>query len=404
MHILMVSDVYFPRINGVSTSIQTFAEAFVELGHRLTLIAPRYPTDFSPAFDVLRVTSIRLPFDPEDRLMSLRAIKRLVPHLRQLDIDIVHIQTPFVAHYAGIHIAHALGLPVIASYHTFFEAYFEKYLPWLPNGWLRAIARRYSYRQCNEVDAVVSPSHPMRDKLREYGIKQPIAVIPTGLPPQSFGRIATNRFRERHGLEADAFVLLYVGRVAHEKNIDFLITMFQRLPERAKTAVLLIAGEGPALGALRARALASPDGDRILFVGYLDRETELLACYQTSDVFVFASETETQGLVLLEAMASGLPVVSTARMGTRDVLVDGEGCVVSPLDADAFAERVMRLYDSPAQRALLSGSAVAYARCWASDAKAFEMVSCYERTLQAEAGEPGKTMDATSVRADVKAE
>jgi glycosyltransferase involved in cell wall biosynthesis len=244
----------------------------------------------------------------------------------------------------------------------------------------------------------------MRDKLREYGIKQPIAVIPTGLPPQSFGRIATNRFRERHGLETDAFVLLYVGRVAHEKNIDFLITMFQRLPERAKTAVLLIAGEGPALGALRARALASPDGDRILFVGYLDRETELLACYQTSDVFVFASETETQGLVLLEAMASGLPVVSTARMGTRDVLVDGEGCVVSPLDADAFAERVMRLYDSPAQRALLSGSAVAYARCWASDAKAFEMVSCYERTLQAEAGEPGKTMDATSVRADVKAE
>ena len=114
MHILMVSDVYFPRINGVSTSIQTFAEAFVELGHRLTLIAPRYPTDFSPAFDVLRVTSIRLPFDPEDRLMSLRAIKRLVPHLRQLDIDIVHIQTPFVAHYAGIHIDHTLGLPAIA--------------------------------------------------------------------------------------------------------------------------------------------------------------------------------------------------------------------------------------------------------------------------------------------------
>ena len=162
----MLSDVYFPRVNGVSTSIQTFAASFQELGHAVTLVAPEYPNACDPELEVLRIRSTRLPFDPEDRLMSLRAIRRLLPELGRRSFDLVHIQTPFAAHYAGLHIERRLVLKTVVSYHTFFEAYFEKYLPWVPTSWLRGLARSYSRKQCNQVDAVVSPSRPMLDRLR----------------------------------------------------------------------------------------------------------------------------------------------------------------------------------------------------------------------------------------------
>lgn len=400
MHILMLSDVYFPRINGVSTSIQTFATAFMDLGHSVTLIAPEYPATFDAEFEVIRVRSRRLPLDPEDRLMSLTAAKQLAPLLRSRQIDIVHIQTPFVAHYAGLHLGRALGTRVVVSYHTFFEAYFEKYLPHVPAPLLRWIARRFSRTQCNQVDAVISPSRPMGEKLLEYGVRRPAAVIPTGLPAENFRVIAHNDFRRRYGLREDAFVLLFVGRVAFEKNIEFLFEMFGLVWPIVANAVLLVAGEGPALSKLRALTARLGATQQIRFVGYLHRATELLACYQSSDVFVFASQTETQGLVLLEAMASGLPVVSTASMGCGDVLVDGEGCLVSPPEPQAFAERVISLHRDGRRRAELSRRAVTYARRWSGRVKARDMLAFYEQTLQSRASggtETAPPADATSL-------
>lgn len=402
MHILMVSDVYFPRINGVSTSIESFARVFVACGHRVTLIAPGYPSDrLSPrrrsgdppvvsatdaadrsaAIDVIRIAASRVPFDPEDRLMSWRAVRRLLPALRDRAIDVVHVQTPFVAHLAGVRLARSLRVKLVVSYHTYFEAYFEKYLPWVPGSWLRQIARHYSRRQCNQADAVVAPSHPMRERLSAYGVETPIHVIPTGLPPAAFEVVQRNGFRHRHGLPDEAFVLLYLGRVAFEKNIGFLLDVFADVRRRTHGAVLVIAGEGPAREDLRRRAVGRGLGESVRFVGYLDRDTELRDCYQASDLFVFASETETQGLVLLEAMASGLPVVSTVHMGTRDVLRDGEGCVVAPSEVAPFADCVVQLYDDPGRRQDLARRGVAYARGWRADTRAEDMLALYRGLL-----------------------
>jgi glycosyltransferase involved in cell wall biosynthesis len=382
MHILMLSDVYFPRVNGVSTSIQTFAGAFLAYGHSLTLIAPDYPTTYESAFEVIRIPARTLPLDPEDRLMSLSAIKKLVPELQARTFDIVHIQTPFVAHYAGLFLGKALGLKIVVSYHTYFEAYFEKYLPWVPKMLLRAVARNYSRKQCNQVDSVISPSQQMLARLREYGVTRPADVIPTGLPSEHFALSSCPDFRRRHQVPDDAFLLLYVGRVAHEKNIDFLIDMFGVLKDELPEAILMIVGEGPALGGLLRRVAHLKLEDRVRFAGYLERKFELLACYQSSDVFVFASETETQGLVLLEAMASGLPVVSTASMGSCDVLIDGKGCLVSPPDEAEFARRVLLLRRDKDLAKRLSENGVDYAQGWSADAKARQMLDFYQNVIE----------------------
>ena len=406
MHILMLSDVYFPRINGVSTSIQTFATSYLNMGHEVTLIAPQYPQDNGNAIGngltVIRIRSRRLPFDPEDRLMSLRAIKRLSPQLEDMGLDLVHIQTPFVAHYAGIWLARRLGLKTLTTYHTFFEAYLEKYLPMVPGHWLRGLARMYSRHQCNDVDAIVSPSHQMLARLREYGATTQAAVIPTGLPAACFDGSTVSDFRAAHGVADDAFLLLYVGRVAFEKNIGFLLDVFEQVADQVPNAVLLIAGEGPALDSLEKRALRRGRQQRIRFIGYLDRAVELPTCYRASDLFVFASQTETQGLVLLEAMAAGLPVVSLASMGSLDVLRDGEGAVISPPDVTQFARHVVALaYDSTRLHDLGSRGR-RYAATWTADNKAREMLSFYDAVLTQQTGDATPRPSAPAAKAGTR--
>jgi 1,2-diacylglycerol 3-alpha-glucosyltransferase len=365
MRILMISDVYFPRVNGVSTSIQTFIDCFQALGHKVTLIAPQYPERVVTTFDLISIPSRALPLDPEDRLMSYRFIKGLRHQLSGRDFDVIHIHTPFVAHYAGIYLAKIFGLKVLATYHTFFEAYFEQYLPWLPKSLLRYLARRISRSQCNQVDTVISPSRQMKDRLLDYGITIPIEVIPTGLPSICFQTLEdAKRYRTNWGIPEDSTVLLYVGRVAFEKNIGLLIDALELLAPGRPDVFLLIAGEGPAEGRLKRYASQRNYHTQIKFTGYLDRADELWRCYQSADCFVFGSQTETQGLVLLEALAAGLPVVSVASMGSKDVLVEGEGCRIVENDPNDFARTLGELIDSPDDLQSLRVKARSYAKCW----------------------------------------
>lgn len=376
MRILMISDVYFPRVNGVSTSIQTLRRSLHEAGHDSRLVAPDYPSA-SPDPAIRRVAGWAIPRDPEDRLMRPRALRHALERLRPGDFDVVHIHTPFLAHRAGVRWARRHGLPTVETYHTLFEGYFHHYFPWLPQTWLMFLARRISRRQCDEVSAVIAPSTAMRDKLAEYGVTTPMRVIPTGLPIQDFQGGDGAAFRRRHGIPLDRPLLLYVGRVAHEKNIGFLLAALSRLRTTHPDVLLLIAGEGPALPALRTQAAAQGLGDRVRFLGYLQRGAPLHDCYCAADVFVFASRTETQGLVLLEAMALGIPVVAQAHLGTADVLKEGQGCLIAPDDAATYALRIAELLDDRTKARRLGERGRVYAREWSTARMAQRMLDLY---------------------------
>ncbi|MEN8174141.1 MAG: glycosyltransferase [Pseudomonadota bacterium] len=377
MHILFVSDVYFPRINGVSTSIQTFAHRFIAEGHRVTLIAPRYASELEDHFEILRIPSRYLPFDAEDRFMKASAIRRLKQKIAESRPDIVHIQTPFVAHYAGLNLARALDLPVVETYHTYFEEYLENYLPFLPAPFLRFLARRFSVSQCNSVDRVIVPSRPMAEVLKDYGIQSEAQVIPTGIPLANFTGGDGDSFRQQHQLPADRPVLLFVGRVAFEKNIGFLFQVMLALRDRVPDALLLIAGEGPACKALARQAQRLGLEQQVRFIGYLSRDGDLADCYAAADAFVFASRTETQGLVLLEAMAAGTPVITTAVMGTADIMADGRGGLVVKEDAQAFAGTVTGFLGDAELRQRLTREALAKAGDWSDAAMARRQLELY---------------------------
>ena len=375
--ILMLSDVYFPRVNGVSTSIQTFRRDLAAEGCTSVLVAPQYPEPRQDEPGIIRVRSRYFPFDPEDRVIVASELERAVQSLH-CEFDLIHIHTPFVAHVVGLRLARRLGIPVVESYHTFFEEYFHHYLPCVPRAVLRSVARAVSCRQCNAVDAVIAPSPQMAEALRAYGVRSEIRVIPTGLDTGRLNGGDGARFRELHGIAPDRPVALTVGRVAFEKNIGFLLPVLDRVRRSIPDVLLIIAGEGPALATLQRQAKDRCLEDNVRFVGYLDRSGQLLDCYRSANVFVFASRTETQGLVLLEAMALGLPVVSTAVMGTQSVLDGAAGAVVVSEDEVQFASAMAMVLKSRDLQVSLGSKAQHRVKTrWSSAEMAKQMLELY---------------------------
>ncbi|MBI3479655.1 MAG: glycosyltransferase [Nitrosomonadales bacterium] len=382
MKILFISDVYFPRVNGVSTSIETFRDELRKLGHTVHLIAPDYQTTSRDETGIMRVPAKSLPFDPEDRLMSYGWLMKNIDRLRGEQYDIIHIQTPFVAHYWGTKLSRLLGIPCVETYHTFFEEYLYHYVPLVPRNLMRLVAKRFSRHQGNSLDGMVVPSHPMLQVLKGYGVTTHAEVIPTGIKPSSFVAGDRAAFRSKYGIPQDRPVLLFVGRVAHEKNIGFLLKVLDETRKEIPDVLFIIAGEGPARESLQQESAALKLDANIQFIGYLDRSTELNSCYRSADIFVFSSRTETQGLVLLEAMAQGVPVVSTAELGTKDVLKEGQGVWIAREELADFSGKIVRMLGDNQARKDLGEAARVYAHNWSSSMQAERMLTFY-RTIVA---------------------
>ena len=249
------------------------------------------------------------------------------------DCDLIHVQTPFIAHYAGLKAARQLGLPVVATYHTLFEEYLQHYAKFIPSGWLRGQARAFSRRQCNQLDAVIVPSTAMRQRLDSYGVNvapcmccrpasrwrsSPVAMARLSACGMALPR--TGRWR-----------CLWAGWHMRRTSVSCSKRLVHARQMRPDT-LLVIAGEGPAMNDLKAQTEALGLLESVIFIGYLDRKKALPDCYAAADVFVFASRTETQGLVLIEALAAGVPVIALSEMGTTDILAPGRGAFSPPVN------------------------------------------------------------------------
>lgn len=379
----MISDVYFPRINGVSTSIQTFREGLADNGVDVHILAPRYNNEENESH-ITRVPARPVPRDPEDRMLPWRLTRKMAVEAAQ-HCDLVHIQTPFVAHYAGLHAARRCNKPVMATYHTLFEEYLHHYIPFLPSALLRGATRAFSRSQCNALDAMVVPSTAMKNRLGEYGVTTPMQVLPTGIPMQRFSNGHGAEFRRRFAIPAERPVALFVGRLGHEKNVGFLLQMMQIAVRTRPDWMLLITGEGPARESLQKQAQQLGLQDNVQFIGYLDRNSTLLDAYAAADVFVFASRTETQGLVLLEAMAMNCPVLALAEMGTVDILKPQRGCMIAQHDPAAFAASLNQLINNPHLRQQLAVAARTYAQEWSDTAMAARLAQLYRQMVNGEA-------------------
>jgi glycosyltransferase involved in cell wall biosynthesis len=347
MNVAVFSECYHPTRNGVVVSIDTFAEGLRRRGHRVDVFAPRFPGYRVTLPHAHRFPSARLPH-VQDYPVALPYWPQVYREFDRLRAEVVHAQSIFVMSRLGAYLARRNNLPLVGTYHTLVAEY-SHYVP-LPSVVTKAAVVRLSRQFCNACDVVIVPTPSVEPVLRGYGVRAPVVALPTGIEPAEFDGGKGELVRRRHGLSQRAKVLLFVGRVAREKNVDFLLRVLARLVESDPEIRLLMVGPGPyrALAAAYARGLGL--GGHLVLAGSQPRE-ELRHYYAAADVFVFPSLTDTQGLVLVEAMAAGLPCVAARGPGACDVLQnDRQGLLVSPEEAEFAAAVVVILTDPERNR------------------------------------------------------
>ncbi len=378
MRVLHCTDTYPPQVNGVSVVTRLAVEGLLVRGVAVGLVTPRYDAGPSPVFgashtpdDCLALPSLRFPPYPDIRLAwpDAGAVERFARRFRP---DLVHADTEFVVGQLGARVARRLGIPLVTSFHTDFARYTASYgVPWMRGPVTRALGRFHA-----GAARTLTPSSVTARWLADHGLPN-VEVWGRAVDTAVFHpRHRGDLWRHRLGLD-DAIVFLHVGRLAAEKNVDLLLRGFARacrtLGDRAR---LVIAGDGPAAPALRR---AAPDGT--VFVGFIDRSRDLPALYAMADVFLSASTTETLGLVILEAMASGLPVAAVAAGGVADHLRHLENGIACDARASSFSAAIRHLTDDAALRKRLGASARQTAVSIGWDRELDRLVQSYAEVL-----------------------
>jgi 1,2-diacylglycerol 3-alpha-glucosyltransferase len=386
MRIVYSTDNYHPRVSGMAISIDRFKKFLEKRGHEVHVFAPRYIKDHSDPDRVHRFRSLRLFFSKEDRLVPPWAKKDVFKALSGIDPHIIHVQTEFGM--GSLTKAYALkeGIPLVMSAHTHWEFYANHYFPYLPKGFARWAARWKMVDFYKQADLMICPTPQMKEILIGYGIDKEIHVIPTGIDTDEFIGADKKMEKERSPLFSEwpelkgKKIMMYLGRVGLEKNVDFLIPVLSDVLKRCPDAHLLVTGGGPYLEEMKGEVRKRGLSDHATFTGYVDRP-HVKDVLTLSDVFAFPSLTETQGLVTCEAMACGTPVVAIGAMGTKYVMGGDNGGFMVPNDKEVFTDRVVSLLTDPDLWGKKSAEALEHSRKWGMPMLAERMEALYKSVI-----------------------
>jgi glycosyltransferase involved in cell wall biosynthesis len=351
MRIIMFSNAYKPTLSGVVISIDLVRRGLHAAGHDVHLIVPEYhdyeddePYIFRfPAVDLREQWDVDLALVIPFKASMMTAVRGIKP-------DIIHSQHPFLMGGLAAHAAKTLNRPLIFTFHTRYDEYIQQYVSIAPElasvlteEWVKGYLKKCSH--------IIAPTESIKTLIQEkYETEVPVSVVPTPVDLSKYHRLDPARIRNRLKLN-ETEILLYLGRLAAEKNIAFMIRAFAHIHRQRPWVRLLLVGKGPEQEALEAQVEKLELAEAVNFVGAIPYE-EVPHMMAAADLFLFTSLTDTQGLVLAEAMAAGTPVVGVDAAGTTDVLAEGGG-VVTPPDEECFAQAVIDLLaDEPRRQAL----------------------------------------------------
>ncbi|MDM7460817.1 MAG: glycosyltransferase family 4 protein [bacterium] len=379
MKVALFSESYLPYLNGVSISIRILHEELTRRGHAVWIYAPRFKNYQDPYPTVRRLPSFTTPFEP-DYPIALPLAPRLWREFRTLDFDVVHTHTPFFTGMVGASWAKRRRIPLVSTYHTLYEEYLHYVPPIVPKNLVRRALRWHLRRYYESVDAVMTPSEIGAEVLRKYGVRKPITPIRNPVLP--FPPISKAEARARLGIPDDVWMLLYVGRMAPEKNVSVLLRAMPHIVRGCPNARLWLVGPGPALDDLKAQAESRHLNEWVHFTGPVPRD-EVSLYLLAADLFVFPSVTESQGLVLDEAQAAGLPCIVANGGGAPEAVDYGQtGLVVKPTP-EAFVEAVLHLTRHADEREALRQKAIRKRELLSVPAVVERILSVYQTAITA---------------------
>ncbi len=403
MNIAFFTDAYYPRINGVAVSVRSYATKLAEMGHSVCIVCCNYgdgedkkdknkkrsflqDDELHPNLKIYRISSINVFVSKEDKSAKLSAWHDVKHTMDAFKPDIVHINSEFMVGYFGLIYSRHRNIASVYTFHTLWEDYVDGYIKFMPVYPAKKIAKEFIKFYLKRANVLIAPTVNIANVIKSYGIERDAKILPTGIPqaldvkklnvrPLFFNQLHTllPRVQKKH-------VLLYVGRVVKEKNLDFLFPVLAEVKKTFKDTVLVFVGGGPELDNLKEKAKKTGYARDIVFAGYRSRE-ELAYFYSVTDVFVFPSKTETQGLVTLEAMMAGVPVVAIGERGTLDVMKGDNGGFMVKEDVNEFSQRVLELLKDKELYAEKSQEAKKWASQWSLDTLTEKLVTYYEEAL-----------------------
>lgn len=379
MRIAMFTNTYLPHVGGVANSVKQFTDGYRQRGHRVLVVAPTYeeecPEDEEE--NVVRVPALK-NIQESNFSLALPTTPKLTRALDEFQPEILHSHHPYIIGDTALRLAASQEVPLVFTYHTMYEHY-THYSPVAPKQ-LKEFVIELATGYANLCSRVIAPSQSVAEILRERGVKTPISVIPTGVDVDRFADGDGDAIRTEYGVPPDATVLGYVGRLAKEKNLEFLSGALTACLAEDEEARVLMVGDGGAREDIEEIFANEGMSERLHMTGELTGRAVVNA-YHAMDVFAFASLTETQGMALAEALAAGRPVVALEAPGAREIIRDGEnGRLVRQEDAGEFAmalgQVVEQAREAPAELA---------ERCRES-VEDYRSERCVERALDLYAG------------------
>lgn len=349
MNILMITNTYLPHIGGVARSIERFAKRYRYLGHHVKIVAPEFDGMAENEPDVIRVAAVR-HFNHTDFSVVLPIPHRLTKAIETFEPDIIHSHHPFFLGGTALRLAHTHDLPLVFTHHTRYEDY-THYMPG-DSLWMKRFVAQLATNYANLCDQVFVPSESIKSLIVKRGVSVPVSVVPTGVVVEDFAHGDRIGFRQSHGIPMESFVVGHLGRLGEEKNLEFLTTAIIRFmlrPDGFGDTRWVLVGVGPMLEWIRNRFDEAELSHRLHIIGELCTQQALVDAYLAMDVFAFASKSETQGMVITEAMATGLPVVALNAPGVREVVDDfRNGRLLMEEDVESFSQalNVMATLDS----------------------------------------------------------
>ena len=352
MKICFFTDFYLPDPNGVAENVALSAKSLEARGHTVYIAAPRHPGFKDKDEHILRLPAVKVKKNPEFRLFVPVPAKDF-GKLTGMKADIFHGHAGGTLTIFGWELARIKDIPYVFTYHTLLNRY-THYVP--GNVLSPKVAEVASRVYCNLTDHIIAPTSRVKKELLSYGVEKPISVIPGGIDLQRFKNRSRGYLKTKLRLPKEAKILLYVGRLGKEKNVDFLLKAFKIIQNERKDTWLVIAGDGPEKQSLESLTKKLKVTDRCVFLSVVGRD-KIPLVYAGADLFVFASTTETQGLVVPEAMASGLPIVAVRDEAFEGMIVNGETGFLVDENREEFAKQVLLVLEDQGLREQLSESA-----------------------------------------------
>lgn len=379
MRIAIFSNTYKPTISGVVTSIDMFRQGLMQAGHEVHLFVPEYQDYQDEEPYIFRYPALDLPEGLDlDLSLMLPFNRSMLPTIRGIKPALIHAQHPFMMGGLAATLAEDLKLPLVFTFHTRYIEHIKAYVP-LVSDLAEVVAEEFISRYLNRCSHIIAPTASIRDFIQQsYDLDIPVTVVPTPLDLRQYHHLEPERIRTN--LEVtEVDVLLFIGRLAPEKNLDFLLRAFARIVNVRPQTRLLLVGQGPYKDTLQKMTRKMDLGRQVIFTGSLPH-TEIPHFAAAADLFVFPSLTDTQGLVLTEAMAAGTPVVAVEAPGPVDVLAEGGGILV-PADEEDFAEAILTLLDDEARRQAMAETALQVVQRYAIPETTKRLLEVYEAAI-----------------------